>query len=134
MKKSHIAAIAIIAIAVAAILSTLADSSTYASFKLAGEAPNKTFHVVGKLNKTKPQSYDPQIDADLFSFYLVDNEGEEKLVMLHKAKPQDFDKSEQIVVIGKMKDNSFEASDILMKCPSKYNNPKDDMKAVTSER
>ncbi len=134
MKKSHIAAIVVIAIAIGAILSTLADSSTYASFNLAAEHPSKSFHVVGKLNKEKPQAYNPQVDADLFSFYLVDNEGDEKLVMLHKAKPQDFDKSEQIVVIGKMKDNSFEASDILMKCPSKYNNPKDDLKAVTSQR
>ena len=134
MKKTHIVGITIIAIAIAAILSTLADSSTYASFKIASDSPNKTFHVVGKLSKDKPQSYNPKIDADLFSFYLIDNEGAEKLVMLHKAKPQDFDKSEQIVVIGKMNDGNFDAADILMKCPSKYNNPKDDMKAVTSQR
>ena len=134
MKKSHIIAIVIIAIAIAAILSTLADSSTYASFRVAGEQPHKTFHVVGKLNKEKPQDYNPATDADLFSFFLIDNEGEEKQVQLHRAKPQDFDKSEQIVVIGKMSEGNFVASDILMKCPSKYNNPKDDMKAVTSQR
>lgn len=134
MKKSHIVAIVIIAVAIAAILSTLADSSTYASFRVATEHPSKTYHVVGKLNKSKPQNYDPQTNANLFSFYLVDNEGLEKLVQLNKAKPQDFDKSEQIVVVGKMKDDSFVASDVLMKCPSKYNNPKDDMKAATSER
>ena len=132
MKKSHIIAIVIIALAIGAILTTLSDSSTYASFKIASEHPHKAFHVVGKLNKEKPQEYNPQVDADLFSFYLVDNEGAEKKVKLHKAKPQDFDKSEQIVVVGKMNDEQFEASDVLMKCPSKYNNPKEDMKSATT--
>ncbi|HNP49368.1 MAG TPA: cytochrome c maturation protein CcmE [Bacteroidia bacterium] len=132
MKKSHIIAIAIIAIAVAAILSTVADSSTYASFRVAEEHPSKTYHVVGKLNKEKPQEYNPQTDANVFSFFLVDNEGQEKKVVLQKAKPQDFDKSEQIVVVGKMGDSDFLASDVLMKCPSKYNNPKEDIKSATT--
>jgi cytochrome c-type biogenesis protein CcmE len=134
MKKSHIVAIVIIAAAIAAILSTMADSSTYESFAVASLNPSKSYHIVGKLNKDKPQVYNPQVDADLFSFYLIDNKGEEKQVLLHKAKPQDFDKSEQIVVVGKMKDNQFVAKDVLMKCPSKYNNPRDDMKNVTSSR
>jgi cytochrome c-type biogenesis protein CcmE len=132
MKKSHIIAIIIIAIAVGAILSTLADSSTYASFQSAAEHPNKSFHVVGKLNKDKPQEYNPKEDADLFIFYLIDKDNVERKVVLHKARPQDFEKSEQIVVIGKMQDESFVASDILMKCPSKYNNPREDMKSVSS--
>jgi cytochrome c-type biogenesis protein CcmE len=134
MKKSHIIAIAVIAIAVAAILSTLSDSSTYASFLTAQENPSKVYHVVGKLVKDKPQEYNPQSNANLFSFYLKDNEGLEKRVILNKAKPQDFDKSEQIVVVGKMHNDQFVASDVLMKCPSKYNNPKDDMNAATSSR
>ena len=134
MKKSHIIAIILIAVAVSAIISTLADSSTYASFEIAKSNPEATYHVVGKLSREKPQEYDPATDADLFSFYLTDNEGTERKVILHKAKPQDFDKSEQIVVVGKMKNDQFVASDILMKCPSKYNNPRDDMNAVTSQR
>jgi len=133
MKKSHILAIVIIAVAIGAILSTLSDSSTYASFNEAASHPGKVFHVVGKLDKDKPQVYDPETDADLFSFYLVDNEGKENKVILHRARPQDFEKSEQIVVIGKMQDDQFVASDVLMKCPSKYTNPEEDMKAVTTE-
>ena len=128
MKKSHIIAIAIIAIAVAAILTTVADSSTYATFSIAQQHPKKVYHVVGKLNKEKPQEYNPQVNANLFSFYMVDNEGKETKVMLNKTKPQDFERSEQIVIVGKMAGDEFHASDVLMKCPSKYNNPKEDMK------
>ena len=133
MKKSHILAIVIIAVAIAAILSTVADSSTYASFSIAADHPNKTYHVVGKLAKEKPQEYNPQANADLFTFFLVDNDGQERKVILHKARPQDFDKSEQIVVIGKMNGDEFAASDVLMKCPSKYNNGSPEMKGAQTD-
>src|SRR2546421_10481903 len=129
MKKSFIIAIVLIAVAFAAILSTVADSSTYASFGIATEHPKKEFHVVGRLNKEKAQDYRPEVNANLFSFYMMDNEGKECKVVLNKTKPQDFDKSEQIVIIGRMTGAEFHASDVLMKCPSKYNNPKEEMKA-----
>ena len=41
-------------------------------------------------------------------------------VVFDGAKPQDFELSEQIVVTGRMKDDTFIATDLLMKCPSKY--------------
>lgn len=134
MKKSHIIAIVVIAVAIAAIMGTIADSSTYASFRTAGENPDRTYHVVGHLNKDMPQDYQPEKDADLFSFYLKDNEGIEKKVILHKAKPQDFEKSEQIVVIGKMDGDEFVAKEILMKCPSKYNDPKADIEKMSASK
>ena len=51
---------------------------------------------------------------------MIDNKGVEKKVVLNKNKPQDFERSEQIVLIGQMEGQEFHASDILMKCPSKY--------------
>ena len=56
MKKTHIIAIVLIAVAIGTILSTFLDSSTYASFTEAMEAPGKEFHVAGKLNKVKELS------------------------------------------------------------------------------
>lgn len=125
MKSSHIIGIAVIAVALLFIISTISDSSTYASFKVAADNPSETYHVVGRLVKEKPQEYLPRQNANLFTFYMIDNEGQERKVVLNQPKPQDFDKSEQIVVIGKLEDNDFIASGILMKCPSKYNNPQD---------
>ncbi|MEO6904630.1 MAG: cytochrome c maturation protein CcmE [Bacteroidia bacterium] len=121
MKKIHILGIVIIAIAIGAIFTTLQSTSTYANFIEAAKEPDQEFHVVGKLNKVKQTIYEPTVNANLFSFYMIDNKGEERKVILHKNKPQDFERSEQIVLIGKMKGDAFEASDILMKCPSKYN-------------
>ena len=121
MKKSHIVLIVIIAIAIGAILTTLNNTSTYAGFAEAIESPRSEFHIVGTLNKEKETIYDPKEDANLFTFYMNDNKGVESKVVLHKNKPQDFDRSEQIVLIGKMKEDAFHATEILMKCPSKYN-------------
>jgi cytochrome c-type biogenesis protein CcmE len=133
MKKSYIFALALVAVAIAAIMSTVSDSSTYASFGIATENPGREYHVVGKLNKDKPQDYRPEINANLFAFYMTDNEGKECKVLLNQTKPQDFDRSEQIVIIGKMAGEEFHASEVLMKCPSKYNNPQEDIKATTSK-
>jgi cytochrome c-type biogenesis protein CcmE len=124
MKKIHIIGIIIIAVAIGAILTTLKSTSTYASFEEAAKSPGTEFHVVGKLNKEKEAVYDPTVNANLFSFYMIDNKGNERLVLLHKNKPQDFERSEQIVLIGSIEGDAFEASDILMKCPSKYNDGK----------
>lgn len=124
MKPSHIIALVIIALSTGIIMSTVSSSSTYATFNEASKNEGTVYHVVGKLNRSKPQEYNPAENANLFSFYLIDNDSTEKKVLLNKARPQDFDKSEQIVIIGKMKGNNFIASDILLKCPSKYNNEK----------
>jgi len=125
MRKDHIVIIVIIAVAIGALVTLLIPGgSTYADFKQASENPDTEFHVVGKRDKEKPTEYNPAINTDEFSFYLVDNNGKECKVVLHKNKPQDFERAEQIVLIGKMQGEEFHAKDILMKCPSKYNNEK----------
>lgn len=120
MKKMHIVLLLIIAATVGLVFYSLQSSETYASFAEAMKEPEKTFHVVGKLNLEKEMVYNPMVDANLFSFYLIDKEGMEKRVLLYKTKPQDFEKSEQIVVIGKMQGDEFHAKEVLTKCPSKY--------------
>ncbi len=121
MKKTHVIGIIIIAIAIGAILSTFSDSSTYADFAEAKANPEEEFHVVGKLDKSAEIVYDPQKDPNLTIFTMVDNKGVASKVYLNKSKPQDFEQSESVVLIGKADGDNFHANDILMKCPSKYN-------------
>ena len=120
MKKTHIVLIVLIAVIIGAMITAISDSSSYADFDEAFENPGEEFHVVGKLAMNKEQVYDPELNPDLFVFYMTDNNGREEKVMLHKSKPQDFDRSEQIVLIGSADGNEFHANEILMKCPSKY--------------
>jgi cytochrome c-type biogenesis protein CcmE len=119
MKKSSIFGLVVIAIAIAVIISVYSNSSTYGSFKDA-QSTSSELHVVGHLDKQKQLFYDATKDANYFSFYMTDNKGEECKVVFTGTKPQDFERSEQIVLTGAMKGHEFHASSILMKCPSKY--------------
>src|SRR5688500_5217397 len=117
MKKLHILGIIIIAVAIGVIFVSLRNTSTYADFSEAMANPGREYHVVGKLDRSAPQVYEPRLNPDEFFFSMTDNKGMTRPVVLHKSKPQDFDKSEQIVLIGKMDGDNFHANDILMKCP-----------------
>tara|TARA_B100000965_G_C19536782_1_gene733735 strand:+ start:335 stop:748 length:414 start_codon:yes stop_codon:yes gene_type:complete len=121
MKKSHIIAILMIAVAIGAIISMVSDAATYADFSMAEKMEGKEMQVVGQLNKEKEIAYNPDEDINSFSFFMVDNNGNERKVVFNGTKPQDFERSEQVVVTGTVKEGQFVADKILMKCPSKYN-------------
>ena len=76
--------------------------------------------IAGQLAKDQEMHYDPQKDPNYFTFYLTDTDGKQRKVVLLREKPQDFEMSEQIVLTGKMKGEEFVATEMLMKCPSKY--------------
>ncbi|SMB87425.1 cytochrome c-type biogenesis protein CcmE [Hymenobacter roseosalivarius DSM 11622] len=129
MKKTHILAIAVIAIAIGIIMSAAGDASVYVSFKEARERAaegNRTkVHVVGRLPRDNQKNimgleYNPTLDPNYFAFTLVDTNRIAQRVIYFNPKPQDFDKSEQVVITGAMRNDIFVADKILLKCPSKY--------------
>jgi cytochrome c-type biogenesis protein CcmE len=124
MKTIHIVILLVLVIAVAVVVTTLTDSSTYSNFSEAAASPGKEFHIIGVLDKKKSIEYDAKVNVNRFSFYLVDDKGLEKQVVYNNAKPQDFEKSEKVVIIGSMKGDTFLAKSLLLKCPSKYNDKK----------
>jgi cytochrome c-type biogenesis protein CcmE len=119
MKKVYLIAGLMIALAVSLFVIAQDDLSTYATI---AEASNtgKRVKISGQLAKEKEMVYDPVADPNLFTFYIRDNAGTVQKVKLLQAKPQDFELSEQVVLTGRMQDDAFIATDILMKCPSKY--------------
>ena len=129
MKKTHIIGIIIIALAIGIIMTTAGDASTYVSFseakELAEEGSSKKVHVVGRLKKDAAghivgMEYDPLKDPNYFTFILSDTNKLEQRVVYFNPKPQDFERSEQVVITGNMKNDVFVADKILLKCPSKY--------------
>ncbi len=131
MKKLHLIGIALIALVIMVILSTITDSTTYTDFAEASDHPGKTFQVVGTLSEGKEISYDPDVNANLFTFYMIDKNGQEQKVYYPGTKPQDFERSDQIVITGRMTEEGFQASKLLLKCPSKYNNG-EELKSYTA--
>ena len=131
MKTIHIIIILALVVAVGVVITTLSDSSTYSDFTEASKTPEKEFHIIGILDRKIPVEYDALKNANQFGFYLIDEKGLEKKVIYNNSKPQDFEKSEKVVVIGSMKGNQFMASGLLLKCPSKYNADKSPSKFGT---
>jgi len=119
MKKVHIIAIGIIAIAIGILITASKDVTTYANFKQAAQSGDKV-KLVGQLVKDRSVDYDPEHNPNYLTFWLRDDKGETRKVVLRAGKPQDFERSEQIVLTGQMEGDVFEASDMLLKCPSKY--------------
>ncbi len=126
MKKSSILGLVIIAVMIAVIISLYSKTSSYGSFSDAKKTAAQ-LNVVGHLDKQKELYYDAAKDANYFTFYVKDKKGEECKVVFIGTKPQDFERSEQIVLTGQMVGNEFHASYILMKCPSKYTQDKIDV-------
>ncbi len=124
MKRSYIIGLVVIAISVIVIISAIGNTSQYVSFGEAMNNPGHKYHIIGKWDRDRGVDYDPKKDANSFSFYLKDSTNIEKKVICTKAKPAEFEHSEKIVVVGEMQGENFMASDILMKCPSKYSNDK----------
>jgi cytochrome c-type biogenesis protein CcmE len=127
MKKSHIIGIVVIAIAVFVIISTAGDASTYVTFEeaktLFDEGNDKKVHVVGQLKTGESGDIlgvEPGKDMLTVTFLMVDNNNETNKVFYNKPMPPDLKQSEQVVVIGQYKDDLFIADQILLKCPSKY--------------
>jgi cytochrome c-type biogenesis protein CcmE len=119
MKKIHIAAAIAFLIAIALLVMSTKDISSYATFEIA-EKSQQRVKIVGNLDVTKDVKYDPENAPNYFTFNMLDANGISKKVILNEPKPRDFEMSESIVVSGKMEEEGFVADEILLKCPSKY--------------
>jgi cytochrome c-type biogenesis protein CcmE len=126
MKLTHILGLIVIAVALAVVVSTAGDSSSYVAFEEAYDVTATTeteVHVVGTLKKNQqgqPLGIATAPDKLSFTFTMVDDQGREEQVFYGEPMPPDFLRSEQVVVIGGFKKDRFVASQILLKCPSKY--------------
>lgn len=130
MKRTHIIVLVGIAALIVGLLSFSADFSTYDSINSAKQKQNKFVHIIAKLDIAQPIEYDAIKDPNFLTFYATDSLGGNTKVVYHNSKPADLEKSERIVMKGKMVKDQFECSDILLKCPSKY---KDDKKQLEKD-
>ena len=126
MKKIHIVALVFIAVAIAVLISFMGDVTTYETVASAKQKPGRFVNLIAKMDKSQPMNYDPVKNPNYLTFTAIDTLGSSIEVVYHNAKPTDMEKSERLVLKGKVEDGKFECKDILLKCPSKY---KDDANA-----
>jgi len=82
------------------------------------KAAERTVQVAGAPNHEAAR-FDPSLKQ--FQFTMSDEHGEVMPVIFTGVKPGNFDEAEKVVVIGKYQEGAFHANQILVKCPSKYN-------------
>ena len=124
MKRTHIILLVGIAAVIVGLLTFSADFSTYDTIGSAKEKQGKFVHIIAKLDKSQPVEYDAIKNPNYLTFYAVDSLGGQTKVVYNNSNPTDLEKSERLVMKGKMGADHFECSDILLKCPSKYKDDK----------
>lgn len=127
MKKTHVILLVLIAVAIVVLISYTGDLTTYETIASARQKEGKFVNLIAKLDKQQPLEYDAVKNPNYLRFTAVDTLGNSISVIYHNNKPTDMEKSERLVLKGRVQGDHFECKDILLKCPSKY---KDDPKAM----
>ena len=115
--KIIIASIVIVIAIVFGAVSFVETNVEYTTFD-AAIVSKKKVQVKGEWLKDKETTFDAA--KAQFIFYLKDDDGQEERVVYDGAKPNNFELANAVVVKGRYQDGYFHASEILTKCPSKY--------------
>jgi len=127
MKKTHIIILVLIAASIVVFISYTGDLTTYETISSAKQKEGKFVNLIAKVDKQFPVEYDAAKNPNYLSFTAIDTLGNSIKVVYHNNKPTDMEKSERLVLKGRVQGDHFDCKDILLKCPSKY---KDDPNAV----
>jgi cytochrome c-type biogenesis protein CcmE len=101
----------------------------YVSFDEAAATARKV-QVAGGLVEDSTKYVDEEQELQ---FAMVDDDGNTMRVHYKGVKPGNFEEAIQIVAIGSYESGVFEAEQLLVKCPSKYQGLEDDVKSYGSE-
>lgn len=120
MKKSHIIGLIVLAIGLGVVLTTTLSAGNASDFGEAIASEGQDFTISGQLLLDEPIVYDPEIDPNLTTFWMMDQDSNRCKVYLNQPIPTDFERAESVTVKGRAENGEFYATDILLKCPSKY--------------
>jgi cytochrome c-type biogenesis protein CcmE len=115
--KVIVGAVVIIAGIALSAVSFVQTNVEYGDFATA-EKTRKAIQVKGEWIKTMESSFNPK-NAQ-FTFFMKDDNNQIVKVVLDGAKPNNFELAPTIVAKGTYAVNYFHATDVLTKCPSKY--------------
>ncbi len=126
MKKIHIIILIILAATISIMVATFGSNmSSYETFASASKKMGTTFHVTAVLDTVSNKiEYNPMENSNKLVFYAKDEGGAVQKVTYYKGKPEGFERSERLVMKGKMTESGFICEDMQLKCPSKYEESK----------
>ncbi len=127
MKIKHLISLFIILCACIFMVLTGKNASVYVTFATAKTMQPQKVHIIGTLyhknNEDRKNVYATKKSIINTSFLMKDKKNTVVKVHYNAPLPQDLKHAEQLVVVGNFTDDHFFAEKILLKCPSKYNQP-----------
>jgi cytochrome c-type biogenesis protein CcmE len=127
MKAKYLIGIAAAIILVVSAMFALANKGiAYMDFNSAQESGSRA-QVKGTWVKDQETNYDA--DLNQFHFTMKDTAGVVMPVVLDGAKPNNFEMALSVVATGKVENGTFHASNVLTKCPSKYEATPEELKS-----
>lgn len=123
--KVVVGAVVVVVGVVLAAMNFMESNVEYADFTVA-EQSHKKVQVKGQWVKEEPTQFD--IQRVKFSFFMKDESNRVVKVVLDGAKPNNFELATSVVAKGKFVEGEFHASEVLTKCPSKYEGSSESVK------
>src|SRR5436189_2295705 len=131
MKKDHIALVFWIVLLIISLVVYSVDFSSWDTITSSKQKQGKFVNLIAKLDRSEAIEYNPIKNPNYLSFYAMDSIGGKKINVIYRnSKPTDLERSESIVLKGTMKEDHFECRDILLKCPSKYKDNKQELQKI----
>jgi len=115
--KVLVAAVVMVVGVIVGAVNFMESSVEYMDFASARKQ-NKKAQVKGEWVREMESGFDAQ--KTQFSFYMKDEQSNVVRVVLDGAKPNNFEIATSVVAKGKFEGDQFHASEVLTKCPSKY--------------
>lgn len=129
MKTKYIIGIAVGMLFVAlAIYSFNSTKIVYSDFQKA-EQNGEVVKISGIWVKDQPSNFNSKTNE--FHFTMIDDSSNVCEVVYRGAKPNNFDVAHKVLLTGRYDKGKFHASEIMTKCPSKYEAGYEDMKSQT---
>ncbi|MBI5463776.1 MAG: cytochrome c maturation protein CcmE [Ignavibacteriales bacterium] len=115
--KIIVGAIVIVAGIVLSAVNFVQSNVEYGDFATAAQT-GKKIQVKGEWVRDMESRFDAE--KAQFSFYLKDDNNKVVRVVLEGARPNNFELATSVVAKGRMAGAEFHATEVLTKCPSKY--------------
>lgn len=115
--KVIVGVVVIVAGIILSAVSFVQTNVEYGDFATA-ERTQKKIQVKGEWQKDMESSFNPKTAQ--FSFYMKDDHNTVVKVVLDGARPNNFELATSVVAKGSFNGNYFHATEVLTKCPSKY--------------
>ena len=99
------------------------SASPYVTIKQARTATGDRMHLAGKVDA---ETVHTDVYARTLSFRLTDADGDSIQVVNRGDIPPNLAEAKNVVAVGGVKNGVFESTQLIVKCPSKYESEKSD--------